>query len=83
MQQQWIKFNLSLSLKARFFPYYYLKLTKFNVVHICFSELILEKAYCQYRMNQVQDALKTVNTVENLTFQLKELKAQILYRLER
>lgn len=48
-----------------------------------FSELLLEKAYCQYRLNQIEEALKTVNSASNVSFQLKELKAQILYRLER
>lgn len=48
-----------------------------------FRDLILEKAYSHYRLNQVQEALKTVNSATNLTFQLKELKAQILYRLEK
>ncbi|PSN45652.1 Signal recognition particle subunit SRP72 [Blattella germanica] len=47
------------------------------------SDLIFEKAYCQYRLNQPQDALKTLNSVTQLSLKLKELKAQILYRLER
>uniref|UniRef100_A0A1B6F764 Signal recognition particle subunit SRP72 n=1 Tax=Cuerna arida TaxID=1464854 RepID=A0A1B6F764_9HEMI len=46
------------------------------------ADLFLEKAYCQYRLNQIQEAFKTVNSAPNLSFQLKELKAQILYRLE-
>ncbi|PNF21717.1 Signal recognition particle subunit SRP72 [Cryptotermes secundus] len=47
------------------------------------SELVFEKAYCQYRLNLPQDALKTLNTAASLSLKLKELKAQILYRLER
>ncbi|XP_054261614.1 signal recognition particle subunit SRP72 [Macrosteles quadrilineatus] len=46
------------------------------------SDLYLEKAYCQYRLNQIQDAFKTVSSAPNLSYELKELKAQILYRLE-
>jgi signal recognition particle subunit SRP72 len=44
---------------------------------------VFEKAYCQYRLNQPQEALKTVNGLTSLSLKLKELKAQILYRLER
>ncbi|XP_071447805.1 signal recognition particle subunit SRP72 [Hetaerina americana] len=47
------------------------------------SGLIFEKAYCQYRLNQPQEALKTIECVSNLTPKLKELKSQILYRMER
>ncbi|XP_046384994.1 signal recognition particle subunit SRP72 [Ischnura elegans] len=47
------------------------------------SGLVFEKAYCQYRLNQPQEALKTINNVAALTLKLKELKSQILYRLER
>lgn len=48
-----------------------------------YRELVFEKAYCQYRLNQPHDALKTLNAATSLSSQLKELKAQILYRLER
>ncbi|KAJ1525695.1 hypothetical protein ONE63_008906 [Megalurothrips usitatus] len=47
------------------------------------GELIFEKAYCQYRLNQPEEALKTVNSEPQLSVKLKELKAQILYRLEK
>lgn len=43
--------------------------------------LIFEKAYTQYRLNQPGEALKTLQGV-SLDAKLKELKAQILYRLE-
>ena len=42
-----------------------------------------EKAYCLYRLNQVSEALKIVENVENPSLKIKELKAQILYRLEK
>lgn len=34
-------------------------------------------------MNQVPEALKVVEVVQNPSLKLKELKAQILYRLEK
>lgn len=36
-----------------------------------------------YRLNQVPEALKVVDSVPNPSMKLKELKAQILYRLEK
>lgn len=49
------------------------------------SHLIFEKAYCEYRLNTPDKALKTINTsTENpLPAKLKELRAQVLYRLEQ
>lgn len=45
--------------------------------------LEFEKAYCLYRLNQVSEALKVVENVQNPSLKIKELKAQILYRLEK
>lgn len=42
-----------------------------------------EKAYCLYRSNKTQEALAILNKVSNPEAKHKELKAQILYRLER
>ena len=50
---------------------------------IYFSNLDFEKAYCLYRLNQVKEALKVVENVQNPSLKIKELKAQILYRLEK
>jgi len=47
-----------------------------------FRTLLFEKGYAQYRLNQPGEALKTVNSVPALDAKMKELKAQILYRLE-
>ncbi|XP_039283174.1 signal recognition particle subunit SRP72 isoform X1 [Nilaparvata lugens] len=47
------------------------------------ESMIFEKAYCQYRLNNTLDALKTVESCNEVTLKIKELKAQILYRLER
>lgn len=47
--------------------------------------LIFEKAYSEYRLNQPQHAYKTISNsgINPLPPNLKELKAQILYRLEQ
>jgi len=47
------------------------------------SELVFEKAYCQYRANQIKESYKTLQGVNNPTLKLKELKAQVLYRMEK
>ncbi|XP_014675381.1 PREDICTED: signal recognition particle subunit SRP72-like [Priapulus caudatus] len=47
------------------------------------SELIFEKAYCQYRLNQVQESLTTLRNVTNPSDKIKELLGQVLYRLEK
>ncbi|XP_072549749.1 signal recognition particle subunit SRP72 isoform X1 [Salminus brasiliensis] len=48
------------------------------------SDLIgFEKAYCEYRLNRVEHALKTIEGVSEQTDKLKELYGQVLYRLER
>uniref|UniRef100_A0A8B9JDU4 Signal recognition particle subunit SRP72 n=1 Tax=Astyanax mexicanus TaxID=7994 RepID=A0A8B9JDU4_ASTMX len=48
------------------------------------SDLIgFEKAYCEYRLNRVENALKTIEGISEQTDKLKELYGQVLYRLER
>ncbi|XP_063620945.1 signal recognition particle subunit SRP72 [Cydia splendana] len=47
------------------------------------ADLHFEKAYAQYRLNCPNDALQTVDNAPELTLALKELRAQILYRLEQ
>ncbi|XP_059612513.1 signal recognition particle subunit SRP72 [Phlebotomus argentipes] len=49
------------------------------------KDFVFEKAYCEYRLNQPENALKTIDSVgaEELPPNLKELRAQVLYRLER
>lgn len=42
-----------------------------------------EKGYCLYRLNQISEALKVIENVQNPSLKIKELKAQVLYRLER
>ncbi|CAH3021478.1 unnamed protein product [Porites evermanni] len=45
-------------------------------------ELRFEKAYSLYRLNKAQEALNILNAIDEPTQQEKELKAQVLYRLE-
>ncbi|CAH1644088.1 unnamed protein product [Spodoptera littoralis] len=47
------------------------------------ADLHFEKAYAQYRLNCPKEALQTVENAPELTPALKELRAQILYRLEQ
>ncbi|XP_022210780.1 signal recognition particle subunit SRP72 [Drosophila obscura] len=50
------------------------------------SSLVFEKSYCEYRLNKQAQALKTIDDaagVQPLPPNLKELRTQILYRLER
>ncbi|EDW96151.1 signal recognition particle subunit SRP72 [Drosophila yakuba] len=49
------------------------------------SSLSFEKAYCEYRLNKQQQALKTIDDagLQPLPPNLKELRTQVLYRLER
>jgi len=42
-----------------------------------------EKAYCLYRLNRAEEALQLINEEPNISNSFKELKAQILYKLER
>uniref|UniRef100_A0A673VWY8 Signal recognition particle subunit SRP72 n=1 Tax=Salmo trutta TaxID=8032 RepID=A0A673VWY8_SALTR len=45
--------------------------------------IVFEKAYCEYRLNRVESALKTIEGVSEQTDKLKELYGQVLYRMER
>ncbi|XP_071533763.1 signal recognition particle subunit SRP72 [Panulirus ornatus] len=46
-------------------------------------ELAFEKAYCEYRLNQVAAAYDTICKAAEVSPRVQELQAQILYRLER
>ncbi|EHB01422.1 Signal recognition particle 72 kDa protein [Heterocephalus glaber] len=47
------------------------------------NSLSFEKAYCEYRLNRIENALKTIESVNQQTDKLKELYGQVLYRSER
>ncbi|XP_055905256.1 signal recognition particle subunit SRP72 [Eupeodes corollae] len=49
------------------------------------TSLVFERAYCEYRLNQPEKALKTIDgsEISPLPTNLKELRTQVLYRLER
>lgn len=46
--------------------------------------MLFERSYCEYRLNKPEAALKTIESanISPLPANIKELKAQILYRLE-
>ncbi|KAM4049436.1 signal recognition particle subunit SRP72 [Anomaloglossus baeobatrachus] len=45
--------------------------------------IAFEKAYCEYRLNKIDSALKTIENAPQKTEKLSELHGQVLYRLER
>ena len=46
---------------------------------VCFSGLTFEKAYCEYRLNRVSEALKTLRSVgDNLDNRCQELLGQVV-----
>lgn len=52
-------------------------------IYIISRSMVFEKAYCLYRLNKTQEALAVLNKEPNPEAKHKELKAQILYRLEK
>ncbi|XP_018418861.1 PREDICTED: signal recognition particle subunit SRP72 isoform X1 [Nanorana parkeri] len=55
-----------------------------NNTKVLTSDIIaFEKAYCEYRLNKIENALKTIENAPQKTDKLKELQGQVLYRLER
>ncbi|KAM8962309.1 signal recognition particle subunit SRP72 [Pelodytes ibericus] len=59
-----------------------------NVIHsntkvLTSDEIAFEKAYCEYRLNRIENALKTIEATAQKSDKLKELHGQVLYRLER
>uniref|UniRef100_A0A2I3H146 Signal recognition particle subunit SRP72 n=1 Tax=Nomascus leucogenys TaxID=61853 RepID=A0A2I3H146_NOMLE len=59
-----------------------------NVINTCTkllanNSLSFEKAYYKYRLNRIENALKTIESANQQTDKLKELYGQVLYRLER
>ena len=41
-------------------------------------QLVFEKAYCEYRQNRPEEALKTIKSAEELDSRLKELLGQVV-----
>ncbi|ALC47189.1 Srp72 [Drosophila busckii] len=68
-----------------------MQLSKFDEAHKFIEKnrmngtLIFEKAYCEYRLNKQLQALKTIDEagMQPLPDKLKELRTQVLYRLEK
>lgn len=46
-------------------------------------DLYFEKAYCEYRLNRVQEAYNTIKQCNEISNREKELLAQITYKLEK
>ncbi|KAL1461321.1 hypothetical protein WDU94_013228, partial [Cyamophila willieti] len=46
------------------------------------ENLHFERAYCHYRLSNINKALEIINESNDNSFRMKELKAQVLYRLE-
>ncbi len=42
------------------------------------SELVFEKAYCEYRLNRTDEALRTLTAVKDPDARMKELLAQVV-----
>lgn len=42
------------------------------------SEVVFEKAYCEYRLNRVESSLKTIENAPEQTDKLKELYGQVV-----
>lgn len=59
-----------------------LKLFKYCII-ILYRLFTFEKAYCLYRLNRSEEALQLINEEPNHVYSFKELKAQILYKLEK
>ncbi|CAF0799244.1 unnamed protein product [Brachionus calyciflorus] len=47
------------------------------------QDLYFEKAYCEYRLNRVQESYNTLIQCKNMTHKEKELLAQVTYKLEK
>lgn len=48
-----------------------------------FRDLYFEKAYCEYRQNEPHKSINTIEKAPEMSSGLLELKAQVLYKLER
>jgi signal recognition particle subunit SRP72 len=42
------------------------------------NDFYFERAYCEYRLNQIEDAQKTLKSCPNMTYKEKELLAQVV-----
>lgn len=42
------------------------------------SDVVFEKAYCEYRLNRVESSLKTIESAPEQTDKLKELYGQVV-----
>lgn len=88
-QSSMMPYRLSISIQScfrkfnhRVYPIFYdtfMSIENF----LSYRKLEFEKAYCLYRLNHVTEAFKIIDAIQNPSLKVKELKAQIFYRLER
>ena len=80
----WLQLIRILYYQSKFYLTSFLTFVYLNsqFVLVCRS-MVFEKAYCLYRLNRTQEALAVLNKEPNPDAKHKELKAQILYRMER
>ena len=45
------------------------------------NEFNFERAYCEYRLNQIENSLKTLKSCQTMTFKEKELLAQVVIQI--
>lgn len=45
---------------------------------LCSDVIAFEKAYCEYRLNRIENALKTIQSASQQTDKLKELYGQVV-----
>ena len=76
--------SIQLYLSNGYFYYFFLKYIVDCKSTFCFYRcMAFEKAYCLYRLNRTQEALAALTKEANVEAKHKELKAQILYRMEK
>ena len=47
------------------------------------NEFNFERAYCEYRLNQIENALKTLKSCQTMTYKEKELLAQVVIIIKK
>lgn len=47
------------------------------------SDVVFEKAYCEYRLNRVESSLKTIESASHQTDKLKELYGQVVRHFDK
>lgn len=64
-------------------PCFYISFKMYGLILFYYRPFSFEKSYCLYRLNRPEEALQIINEETELGDNFKELKAQILYKLEK